>query len=546
MSPPAGAPPSPATTTIDIPRLVLAAPASGAGKTTVTTGLMAAFTGRGLRVSPHKVGPDYIDPSYHALATGRPGRNLDAVLCGEHRIAPLFAHGARGAQLAVVEGVMGLFDGVARPGPGEGADHASTAHVARLLDAPVVLVVDVSGASRSIAALVAGFRAFDPRIRLAGVILNRVGSSRHRDLLTEALDAIAVPVFGAVPREQAVYTPSRHLGLVPAAERATAAVSAVDRLGALVAASCDLDALLRLARSAPPLRTARWDPLEAIAEARVARSDSPADLDAPAHPGSTAGADSTPRSGECCRPETPERTRVDGRLVRIAVAGGAAFTFGYREQVELLTAAGAEIVTFDPLRDETLPPGSDALIIGGGFPEEHVAALSANAGLRAEVAAFAGRGAPIAAECAGLLYLARSLDGAPMCGVLDADAAMGPRLTLGYRTAVAAADSPLAEAGTAVSAHEFHRTVLLPPSHRSGSDPAPAAGSAGSAGGPAWWLPAGVGEPGRAEGFVRRGVHASYLHLHWAGTPTVPARLVAAARAARAEREARTTGTPRP
>ncbi|WP_101833640.1 cobyrinate a,c-diamide synthase, partial [Frankia canadensis] len=248
------------TAALALPRLVLAAPSSGAGKTTVTTGLMAALRARGLRVSPHKVGPDYIDPSYHALACGRPGRNLDAVLCGAHRLPGLFAHGAHGADLAVVEGVMGLFDGVARPAPGQDGDHASTAHVARLLDAPVVLVVDVSGAARSLAALVSGFRAFDPRLRLAGVILNRVGSDRHRDLLTDALDAIAVPVLGAVPRDTAVHTPSRHLGLVPAAERRPAAVDAVDRLGALVAATCDLDALLRVARAAPPLRVTPWDP----------------------------------------------------------------------------------------------------------------------------------------------------------------------------------------------------------------------------------------------------------------------------------------------
>jgi cobyrinic acid a,c-diamide synthase len=505
---------------LDLPRLVLAAPTSGAGKTTVTTGLMAALRARGLRVSPHKVGPDYIDPGYHALATGRPGRNLDAVLCGEQRLAPLFAHGARGADVAVVEGVMGLFDGVARPQPGEAADHASTAHIARLLDAPVILVVDVSGAARSIAALVAGFRSFDRRIHLAGVILNRVGSPRHRALLTEALSDIGMAVFGAVPREQSVHTPSRHLGLVPAAERRPAALDAVDRLGALIAASCDLDALLRVARAAPPLRTEPWDPATALALAGAA--------------GTTAG-----------------------RPPRIAVAGGAAFTFGYAEHVELLTAAGADVVAVDPLRQDTLPTDTDALIIGGGFPEEHVGALTANTRLRGQIAAFAARGGPVAAECAGLLYLARSLDGAPMCAVLDVDAVMGPRLTLGYRRAVAATPSPLAPAGAVLAAHEFHRTVLLPPP--AGAPP------------PAWWLPvidpapaaplratpppplpgarrpaaqppaaqppvAGPTEaPSRwlAEGFVYRRVHASYLHLHWAGRPQIATGLLAAARASR-------------
>ncbi|EIV92168.1 cobyrinate a,c-diamide synthase, partial [Frankia sp. QA3] len=527
---------------LDLPRLVLAAPTSGAGKTTVTTGLMAALRARGLRVSPHKVGPDYIDPGYHALATGRPGRNLDAVLCGPHRLAPLFAHGARGADIAVVEGVMGLFDGVARPGPGEAADHASTAHVARLLDAPVILVVDVSGAARSIAALVAGFRSFDRRLHLAGVILNRVGSPRHRELLTDALADIGVTVFGAVPRAHAVHTPSRHLGLVPAAERRPAALDAVDRLGALVAASCDLDGLLRVARAAPPLRTQAWDPAAALA---AATSTSGADgststsgststagstSTSTAGSGSTAGAALAGRGGGQGAAGGPAPGRQVagegvGRPPRIAVAGGAAFTFAYAEHVELLTAAGADVVAVDPLRDDTLPTGTDALIIGGGFPEEHVGALAANTRLRGQIAAFAARGAAVVAECAGLLYLARSLDGAPMCGVLDVEAVMGPRLTLGYRRAVAAAPSPLAAAGSVLAAHEFHRTVLLPPP--AGAPPA------------AWWLPvvdpaAGAHRgatppavPGApppapgpaeaasrwlAEGFVHRRVHASYLH----------------------------------
>ncbi|WP_018505932.1 cobyrinate a,c-diamide synthase [Parafrankia discariae] len=489
-----------------IPRLVLAAPTSGAGKTTVATGLMAALTARGLRVSGHKVGPDYIDPGYHALATGRPGRNLDAVLCGPELIGPLFAHGAAGAQLAVVEGVMGLFDGVAAPGAGQEADHGSTAHVARLLDAPVVLVVDAAGAGRSVAALVAGFAAFDRRVRLAGVILNRVGSRRHRQILTGALAGIGVAVLGAVPRDGAVHTPSRHLGLVPAAERAAAAGAAVRRLGELVGASVDLGALISVASAAPRTPVDPWDPARQITQAAAAGGGRRG-------PGS-AGAD--PPGG--------------GRPVRIAVAGGAAFTFGYTEHVELLTAAGAQVLTVDPLHDETLPEGTDALVVGGGFPEEHAGALAANSRLRGQVAALAARGAPLVAECAGLLYLGRSLDGTAMCGVLDTDAVMGPRLTLGYRRAVAVADSPLVAAGTVVRAHEFHRTRLsVERAHLPGT--------------PAWQVdavPSPLGEGpavgaggGRPEGFVHGGVHASYLHLHWAGLPAAPVRLVAAAGTAR-------------
>jgi cobyrinic acid a,c-diamide synthase len=236
----------------------------------------------------------------------------------------------------------------------------------------------------------------------------------------------------------------------------------VARLGAVVAGGVDLDAVLSLARTAPPLDAAAWDPAGEVAA-------------------------------------------VSGRP-RIAVAGGPAFTFGYAENAELLAAAGAEVVTVDPLRDEALPDGTAGLVIGGGFPEVYAAELSANESLRADVAALAARGAPIAAECAGLLYLARELDGVPMCGVLDVATAMSPRLTLGYRAAVAPTDSVLAAVGTRVRGHEFHRTHADP-----------VAGP-----GPAWqWSATGP------EGFVRGGVHASYLHLNWAGTPELAERLVA-------------------
>ncbi|NGO15441.1 cobyrinate a,c-diamide synthase, partial [Streptomyces sp. HC44] len=245
---------------ISVPRLVIAAPSSGSGKTTVATGLMAAFASRGLAVSPHKVGPDYIDPGYHALASGRVGRNLDAYLCGAELIAPLFAHGAGGCDVAVVEGVMGLYDGAA----GEG-ELASTAHVAKLLRAPVVLVVDASSQSRSVAALVHGFASWDPEVRVAGVILNKVGSERHEVMLREALDESGVPVLGVLRRARQVDTPSRHLGLVPVAERRLEAVSAVDAMASQVREGCDLDALLAVARSAPALSGAAWDVAEVVA-----------------------------------------------------------------------------------------------------------------------------------------------------------------------------------------------------------------------------------------------------------------------------------------
>ncbi|MFE6685290.1 cobyrinate a,c-diamide synthase [Streptomyces sp. NPDC057743] len=454
-----------------VPRLVIAAPSSGAGKTTVATGLMAAFAEAGLVVSPHKVGPDYIDPGYHALATGRPGRNLDAFLCGPDQIAPLFLHGAAGADLALVEGVMGLFDGASGRG-----ELSSTAQVAKVLRAPVVLVVDASSQSRSVAALVHGFASWDPEVRLAGVILNKVGSDRHEELLRDAMESSGVPVLGALHRTERAGTPSRHLGLVPVAERRAEAVASVRELAAQVRAGCDLEALLALARSVPELPDLPWDPAQALAAgAEVA----------------TGGATGS------------------GRPV-VAVAGGPAFTFSYAEHAELLTAAGAEVVPFDPLRDEQLPPGTRGLVIGGGFPEVYAPELSANAPLRAAVAELAASGAPVSAECAGLLYLSRSLDDRPMCGVLPADGRMTGRLTLGYREAVALTDNALAAAGTRVRGHEFHRTVLEP----------------GAGASPAW----GVTHPRRGvEGFASGGVHASYLHVHWAAEPALAGRLVAGA-----------------
>ena len=457
---------------VALPRLVIAAPASGCGKTTVACGLMAALRARGLTVSGHKVGPDYIDPGYHALATGRAPRNLDPFLCGEELIAPLFRHGAAGAQVAVVEGVMGLFDGVdhaamfanpTAPANPTSPDFGSTAHVARLLGAPVVLVVDAARAGRSVAALAAGFAGFDPRTPVAGVILNQVASDRHERLLRDALAGTGLPVYGVIRRTEGIVTPSRHLGLIPAAERAALAGQAIDRMGALVAASCDLDALLALAARASALPGPAWSPPPATART----------IPAPT----------------------------------IAIAGGAAFTFGYTEQAELLEAAGARVARFDPLRDEDLPEGTAGLILGGGFPELHAAGLSANGRLRDRVAALAARGAPVAAECAGLLYLARTLDDRPMCGVLDVRATMTPKLTLGYRQAVAVTDSVLARAGDVVRGHEFHRTAAVP-----------AAGDQ-----PAWQV-----GPGAVEGHVAGSVVASYLHTHWAGHPAAAARFTAA------------------
>jgi cobyrinic acid a,c-diamide synthase len=397
---------------VDTPRIVVAGTHSGVGKTTIASGLMAALSLEGFRVAPFKVGPDFIDPSYHTLAAGRPGRNLDAFLSGPDLIAPLFAHGAQSADIAVIEGAMGLFDGKG------GGDLASTAHVARLLQAPIVLVVDARAMARSAAAMVHGYTTFDPKSRVAGVVLNRVGSRVHESMLREALRPLGIPVLGVLRRDDDVQTPYRHLGLVPVAERREEATRSLHALGKVTSRSLNLDGIVRLARSAEPLVVEPWSP------------------------------------------ESPDLDRSCG---------------------------------------------TDALYLGGGFPETYTKVLSTNGRMRESVRAFAAGGRPVVAECGGLLYLVRELDGHRMCGVLDAEATMTDRLTLGYREARALADSPLAERGASVRGHEFHYSAV---ETRGESRPA--------------WDLIGRGQ----EGFVAGGVHASFLHTHWAAVPELPRRLV--------------------
>ncbi|WP_344221828.1 cobyrinate a,c-diamide synthase [Kribbella sancticallisti] len=442
-----------------IPRIVVAAPSSGAGKTTVAVGLMAALRRSGHTVAGFKVGPDYIDPGFHAVATGRPGRNLDPMLSGEERVAPLFAHGSAGADIAVVEGVMGLYDGALGT---EG--YSSTAHVAKLLQAPVVLVVDASAAGRSVGAVVQGFVAFDTGVRIVGVILNKVGSDRHEAEVRAGVAPTGVPVLGVLRRDTRLTVPSRHLGLIPADEQREQAETAVDAAAELVRQGVDLEAFIAAARAAASFEVTAWDPAEEV---------SPAE---------------------------------DGRPV-IAMAGGPVFSFRYTETAELLTAAGADVVTFDPLH-ESLPETTSALYLGGGFPELHAEALSGNVVLRQQVAAEIAAGLPVVAECAGLLYLCRELDGHQLTGVLPATARMTSRLSLGYRTAIAASTTSIFDEGRRVHGHEFHRTTVAFDEDVS----------------PAWYL------PGGQEGIGRGQIHASYLHLHWTATPDVPARFVAAAR----------------
>ena len=447
-----------------VPAVVIGAPSSGSGKTTVATGLIGALRAAGHRVAPFKVGPDFIDPGYHALAAGRPGRNLDPVLVPEGLIGPLYRHGSRGADVAVIEGVMGLFDGRIDAQPLTPA-RGSTAHVAELVGAPVVLVVDARGQSQSIAALLQGFSGFHRGVRIDGVILNRVGSSRHERVLRQACETVGVPVLGAIPRHAELAVPARHLGLVTAVEHGAAARDAVAAMTALIARNVDLAAVIGMA--AARVAADPWSPDVAVEEP------------------------------------------VEGRPV-VAVAAGKAFSFGYAEHRELLSAAGAEVVEFDPLADP-LPPESAGLILPGGFPEQYLETLSANDALRAQVRALAGH-APVHAECGGLAYLVDDLDGHPMCGVLAGSARFTPRLTLGYRDAVAVADSPLFTTGQRVVGHEFHRTAVEFTDDRQ----------------PAWAFH-GDGGATVHDGALRAGVHASYLHTHPAAEPYSVARFVSCA-----------------
>lgn len=442
-----------------VPRLVVSAPSSGHGKTAVAVGLLAACTARGVAAAGFKIGPDHTDAAYLGLAAGRPGRNLDPRLVEGRRIAPLFAHGAAGAQAAVIEGTMGLFDSLTGQPEIDG-----TAAVAAALQAPVVLVVDVAAMGHSIAALVHGFRSYDEMVRLGGVILNQVVSPRHEHLLRTALDDLGVPILGVLHRGDlpAVLPPRVH-GPVPVAHRSVEAGRAVRRLGEAVDGAVDVERVLAVAATAPSLTTEAWSPGGAV-EAR-------------------------------------------GRRPVVAVAGGPGTSFSYAETAELLVAAGADVVTLDPLRDEALPPGTQALVIGAGLPESYAEELSANRHLCQVVHDLAHDGGPVMAEGVGLLWLARAVDGRPMCGVLDAVATSLDRTVAGYREATAVSASPLAPAGARIVGYKQHRAIVEP---RAGAEPA--------------WMWSG----GNAEGFVWRSVHASQLGLHWAGAPEIASRLVGA------------------
>ncbi|MDE3031348.1 MAG: cobyrinate a,c-diamide synthase [Acidobacteriota bacterium] len=392
------------------PRIVIAGTHSGAGKTTVATGLMRALVAAGHRVASAKVGPDFIDPSYHAVATGRAGRSLDVFLSGESVVRAQAARATRGADVLVIEGVMGLFDGSSETGI-----DGSTAAISRLLDAPVVLVVDASAMSGSVAALVHGFSRFDPALRLAGVVLNRVAGEGHATLLREALAPLGVPVLGVVVRDTDLEWRERHLGLVPVVEDPSGTRASVERLGRTIAASLDLDAIVRVARSAP------------------------------------------------VRDVAPVPTAREVGRARVAVCMGKAFSFIYPENLEALSDAGAEIIPIDPLVDEQLPPECTGLYAGGGFPEVYASELAGNGPLLGDVRRRVRSGLATWAECGGYLWLCDSIDGVPMAGVLEGvNASMTDRLTLGYRRARTVGEGLFGPDGTELRGHEFHRSVVTP------------------------------------------------------------------------------------
>ena len=446
-----------------IPRIVVAGTASGAGKTSIACGLIGALRGRGLVVQGFKVGPDYIDPSYHALASGRPGRNLDAFLSGPDLIAPLLRHGGAGADIAVIEGVMGLFDGASGRG-----ELASTAHVAKLLRAPVILVVDASAMARSAAAIVHGYTTFDPAVDVAGVIYNKVGSDHHEELLREATAPLGIPVLGAVRRDERVVAPERHLGLVPADEREARARAALDALAEATARSVDLVAVERLARAAPVIDGPAWDPGRADGAART----------------------------------------------RIAIARGPAFSFHYTENLELLDGRRRRARAVRPAARRGAARGRRGARAGRW--------LSGGLRRRARGERGAARGRPrlrrLRPSGAGRMRrrpvpVRRSRRPRDVRRAARARAhgrAPHARLPGGGRGHPDALD----RGGQRVRGHEFHYSAVE---------------ATGAAAAPAWSLTA--RGTTRDEGLVAGGVQASYLHVHWAAHPELARRFARAAAA---------------
>ncbi|MCS7222055.1 MAG: cobyrinate a,c-diamide synthase [Anaerolineae bacterium] len=457
---------------IEIPRVMIAAPASGSGKSVIATGLMAALA-RSQTVQGFKVGPDYIDPMYHTAATGRPSRNLDTWMAPAAAVRASFARAVAGAEIAVIEGVMGLYDGF------DGrSESGSSAEVAKLLATPVILVLDVGKMARSAAAVALGCRAFDPALNIAGVICNQVAGARHAAMVTDAITAIGLPVLGCIPRSAGLTIPERHLGLYTAVERKAEVAAFLKAAIAVLAAEVDLAQICAIARTAPALEMdAEGSEIAALAR----------------------------RTGSAS-------------AVRIAVARDEAFCFYYEDNLDLLRAAGAEIVPFSPLRDRTLPAGARGIYLGGGYPELHAADLAANKALLAELRAAGQAGMPIYAECGGLMYLTQGIaDQAgvrhPMVGLLPGWTALSDQLIMGYRVVTAERDSLLLRRGEEVRGHEFHYSIW---SERPAHLPA------------AYRIVPREGTTAQTEGYAEGNLLASYVHLHFGARPELAERFVQA------------------
>lgn len=441
--------------------VVIAGERSGVGKTTVTLALLAALSRRNFaRMQSFKVGPDYIDPMFHQFVTGRACRNLDPILTSESYVSECFGRHCQTADYALVEGVMGLFDGVTGKN-----DWGSTAHVARVLNLPIVLVLNCSSTSRSIAAIAHGYTTFDLRLKVAGLVLNRVGSDRHLELLQDALAPLNLPILGVLRRQDEIIIPDRHLGLIPTNELPQLK-TVIDRLAHLGETCFNWDILL------PLLQTT--------------------------HPPST--------------PPPPHSSTSPPSPLRLAIARDRAFSFYYADNLDLLQAAGFELVEWSPMTDHTLPENIHGLYFGGGFPEVFAAALSDNQAVRQAVKTAIEAGIPTYAECGGLMYLCdRIVDFEskvyPMVGLLPTEAQMGKRLTLGYRQATAQRSTPLITTGEIIWGHELHRSSLM-------TEPAQ----------PLFALQNYDATLHTAEGWQQFQVHASYLHLHFGGKPTLVQR----------------------
>ena len=449
-----------------IPAILIAGTHSGSGKTTATLAIMAALVRRGVAVQGFKVGPDFIDPGHHAAITGRPGRNLDTWLLGPEALARTYRRGSIGAEVAVIEGVMGLFDG--RGGEDEAG---STADLARLWRVPVALVVDAKGMARSIAPTVQGFAGFDPRVEVVGVIANRVGSPRHHDhYLAPALrdSCPSIAALGYLHRDEALAVPSRHLGLTTADEFRPGS-RFFDALADAAEATLDVDRLLALARvpDLPAERTQR-------------------------------------------EIETPARS------TRVAVARDSAFCFYYEDNLDLLRHFGAEILPFSPLANEPVPAGAELVYLGGGYPEVHADRLARAGDTRASIRSFHAGGGTILAECGGLMACCRELvdasgQGFPMWDLIPARVAMQRRFAaLGYVTVVGRGVTPLGPDGTTIRGHEFHYSTLEPlgPLDRATELLRP------------------DGDP-KPDGIRVGGLLAGYAHLHFGSNPEVARNLVA-------------------